>query len=642
MTSRLPSVSVLALAAVLVSCGQSTDLPPAEGAFTLVSFSPNVLLPGTKLVITGEGFRANEPMKLTFLGDVTSTSGEVTAVDDFLVPVVDSGTAIHAEVTHALLDAAGEGEFSGRLGVEVVRDGVTQAAVFTVVLGLARELVPSLTGASSSAIYFGDRVKVTGKGFLLGGREGATEIVATGDFFGDDGSEVPIDDYVLATTVTDRGELVYVHTPELFGLRTGEFQGTLTPRNLHRAGATRDGAALPIAVVILQSSLAALAPAQASRQQKIRLGGHGFFESVSDGVATELRLEGSFTPDAGAAHSMTLDLPVKVDAPDAATWVLAPQILEDQLVGFGAQTGRFTGKITPVLSMGAKELRGQSWQGTFRVLPTRQVVWLKFTQNFTNALHENFGLRNVDRQVKDRVFEVARRDYAGFNIEFREEKPTDFAHYTVLELIGDDPNEVDLFGLDNTDGKDLGNLRLNDYVGGANAEQVENGAFAYGGVFVASFLRFSPNVCRKEKDGIRVFVACNDGNKLPIKTPRFDEIFGAFAPLLGGSEARLDELEGGPRSAKLQEAIRVLGNLAGNTCVHELGHSLGLAQEIGTDEFHNAGDTAGLIMNPGGARPFAERAETSDSYQGYPDPLPHAEWAPGDRAYLEEILPVVE
>ena len=81
----------------------------------------------------------------------------------------------------------------------------------------------------------------------------------------------------------------------------------------------------------------------------------------------------------------------------------------------------------------------------------------------------------------------------------------------------------------------------------------------------------------------------------------------------------------------MREAVRVLGSIAGNTLVHELGHSLGLAVVTGAeDRFHNAGDESGLSMNPGGFRPFEERAELDD--QG------PATWAGGDRAYLDESL----
>jgi hypothetical protein len=614
-------------------------VPKGDDGPRLVSFSPSSLIPGTRLVLTGEKFRANEPMQLHFQGTVTDDAGGAPRrLDATLVPTIDSGTRLFADVNADLITAAGgAGRFTGTLQLEVTRAGQKLASTLTASLGLAGELTPKLTGASTTAIYVGDVITLRGADFLLGGHddvlegghEGELEVIAAGDFHADDGTTDAIADYPLAVKATNREEALYVHTPEVFGLRTGEFRGTLTPRNKHKSGQIVTGAPLPVSVLVLASTIAAVSPLEASRQQRVKLGGHGFYASKRDGTVTLLRLKGQFTPKGGSRAPLEVELPVRVESADQLTWVLAPTVVEEQLTGFGAKAGVFTGTVAPVLQLGRDELAGQPWTGTFTVRPTKQVVLFSFTPQFTDALRL-YGLRNVEEAVRARLFEVARRDYADFNLDFRAERPEDFEQFTTMEITGDDPNDSDLFGLDNTDGKDVGNLRLNDYVGGTNAEQVEAGSYAYGGVFLASFLRLSPNVCRKNENGIWNYKACKGGSSFPLKTERFDLVFKAFAPILGGTEARADELAGGARSAALKEAVRVLGGLAGNTAVHELGHSLGLAQEIGIDEFHNPGDTPGQIMNPGGARPFEERAELDG--QG------PAVWAPGDRAYLEETL----
>ena len=82
--------------------------------------------------------------------------------------------------------------------------------------------------------------------------------------------------------------------------------------------------------------------------------------------------------------------------------------------------------------------------------------------------------------------------YEGIPVEFQTEQPTEFdpAAYAILDVGGPDPNGQGLFGYDNTPGKDIGNLRLHDHVGGANAQGAEDG-YGYGGVFIESFLYFS-------------------------------------------------------------------------------------------------------------------------------------------------------
>lgn len=630
----------IGLALALGGCSGGADVPEGKAPFKLVSFSPAVLVPGTKLVITGEGFRANEPMKITFDGSLTRDGAPAGRLVDTLSPKIESGTQLVAEVTRELIEkTGGGGDFEGKLGLEVVRDGTTYVAAFSVILGFAPELEPVLTRVKPSAVYFGDEVAIEGDGFLLGGGEGAFEVVATGEFSADDNTREELDAVVLKTTVPAREKALYLHTAELFGLRTGEFRGTLKAVNRHKGGAARESKPLDVSLIVLPSTIASLSPTKVSREQKVHLAGKGFFTDRSRGLVTEVRFRGRFKPHDDTVHDFRVDFTVKVESSDKATLVLQPKVEDENLVGFGAVPGVFTGDVMPILTAATEELEGQAWNGSFEVLPTKQVVHLKFTPGFTDALRL-YGLRNLERQVKDRLLEVVRRDYADYSVEFREERPADWEKWSTVEITGDDPNASDLFGLDNSSGKDNGNLRLNDYVGGSNAEQVEAGSFAFGGVFVSSFMRFSPNICRKsDENGVPKYLKCNGASTHPMATKRFDDFFAPFAPLLGGSEAQLSEWESGPRKDRVRAAVKALGSIIGNTTTHEFGHSLGLAQDIGTDEFHNAGDATGYIMNPGGARPFAERAETNDPHTGLDDIMPAATWAPGDAEYLRKILP---
>ncbi len=620
----------LVLALALLSCtGAGIGSPEFGTTVQLESFSPATILPGTRLVITGSNFRSTDTLAVHLIGTVTGANGD-RRLDLTLAPTLDSGTLLFAEIGPGLLEASGgPGSFTGRLEVDVTRDGRSTTSGLAASLELAETLEPALRRASTEILYFGDTLTLESSRLLLGGAEGVTEVALSGRFRPDGGTAETVPETLLDVSVSSRDAAAYLHLDKPFGLRTGAFEGTLTPRNRHRSGALVEGRPLEVSWLVLPSSIVSMGGGEASREQRLPLGGRGLYANARGDFSMLLRFAGSFTREGGETRPFEAELPLKVLSSDRAWLVLHPKVVGGALEGLGAEPGRFSGTMTPVLVHGDARHAGAVRTGTFDVLPTRQLVLLKFTPQFTEALRL-FGLRNVEAPLRERIREVVQRDYAGFNIEVRTETPADFEQFTTLELTGDDPNDADLFGLDNTDGKDVGNLRLNDYVGGTNPGQLEAGAYAYGGVFIASFLRFSPNVCRKLENGIPVYKACRDGSQFPLKTSRFDAVFGPFAPLLGGSEAKAEELAGGPRREALLEAVRVLGNLAGNTVTHELGHSLGLAQELGVDEFHNSGDVPGLIMNPGGARMFEERAELDG--QG------PAVWADGDRAYLEVIL----
>jgi hypothetical protein len=242
------------------------------------------------------------------------------------------------------------------------------------------------------------------------------------------------------------------------------------------------------------------------------------------------------------------------------------------------------------------------------------VLYTKFLANFTEGLRR-FGLRNVELEVRAQALAVAERTYMPWNVEIRDSRPPDYDEFTTIEVGGPDPNGAGLFGLDNTEGIDRGNFRLDDYIGGFNAIADVEGSFAFGGVFIESFLAFSPGTKKKNM----------------LSTELFDEIFGPFSPELGGRAAERGELEGGPRREQLLEAVRVLAALVGNTIAHEFGHSLGMA--VTGDGSHNPTDMDRELMDAGQNRSFEERAELGD-YRANPSGF-------GDvhQGYLDMILP---
>ncbi|RME19460.1 MAG: hypothetical protein D6806_18270, partial [Deltaproteobacteria bacterium] len=139
---------------------------------------------------------------------------------------------------------------------------------------------------------------------------------------------------------------------------------------------------------------------------------------------------------------------------------------------------------------------------------------------------------------------------------------------------------------------------------------------AYGGVFLSSFLLFSPK----------------SENSMPIADPLFDEAFEQFMPERGGRPVEAGELPGGPRADAIRRAIHALGSMVGNTISHEWGHTLGLAYGWGPEDvFHNLEPGPNQIMDAGAYRPFAERAELNG--QG------PATWTRENLEYLRAILP---
>jgi hypothetical protein len=230
----------------------------------------------------------------------------------------------------------------------------------------------------------------------------------------------------------------------------------------------------------------------------------------------------------------------------------------------------------------------------------------------------------VESHIRDRILEVVNRDYKtddleGINIEWRRSRPTDFVEYSVIEVGGKDPNNRGLLGLDNTMGKDIGNLHFDDVVGGMNADSREKGNYAFGGVFVSSYLAFSSKV----------------SERMSIASETFDEVFGPFMSVQGGTSVKAGEYPGGSRSAKIGEAIHAMGSMIGTTVSHEIGHTLGLAVRDKKDRFHNEFPDDNQIMDAGANREFEERAELEKDGKKYgPARFTDENWN-----YLRRILP---
>jgi hypothetical protein len=293
--------------------------------------------------------------------------------------------------------------------------------------------------------------------------------------------------------------------------------------------------------------------------------------------------------------------------------------------------------VTSSLPLRTIGVTGATTNATLEVAPVKQVIYIRFLPSYVDSLRL-YGLANADALVRKRIFAVAARDYAGINVEFRDAPPTDFALFSQVDVEGPDPNALGLLGYDNTPGKDVGNQRLFDRIGGVNAQTQSDGYPGYGGIFAENFLGFSahpaPRVQRLEVDPSHfdaIFDPLRPDTGNPVSTA---ELRAGVAALTDGQRC----LGKRDRASEVACGVFVLGNLVGTTLTHEIGHSLGLADPTG-EAFHDPGDAPDRLMDAGGDRPLEERAELmglgpavfcSDEYIYLRTVLPGSDAAGGD------------
>lgn len=609
------ALTLAMLGACLVTAAGCSDPdpegPPAEAPvlpLELTSADVDLILPGTAVRVAGSGFFSDASYTGTITGQVDGRAVDfpvaVTYVDDLTLQVLFDADAV---------DAAGEGQMQAVLRVEARLREAVGAASIAIEAEVSTGLTPQVS-LTAQAVYPASPFVIRGSGFL-NADEGVTVAALRGRFTPDGGVAQPVDLQDIAADAIDpatwdRDAVQFIFDPAWVGINPGRFSGTLTLSNLAATGGRTDGEAVDVEFDLLQPFIQDVAPRAASRGQAIVIRGQGFVGGEYGGL-TSFRLEGVLSTPQG---QMVPTPPGGIEI--SPTWRSGTELVFSlrptdfdrntcQSQEFGAFPGVLDGAVTPLITHGDSQVIGTPSPLVFEVLPTRQVVHLKFLPAFTDSLRL-FGLRNVSGPVKDRVFEVIRRDYAGFNLVVQAQAPTDFLEYSTVEIGGPDPNAQGLFGLDNTTGLDTCNARLDDNLAGQNADS--NGAF--GGVFVESFLQLSPRV----------------GDN-PLASEIFDEIFD---PVIN-QPVESDEFPGGARDAEVERAIRTLGNLIGNTITHEIGHSLGLTRVPGCGQYHNPPGPR-QIMDCGADRPFEERAEV--------EPDSHGMWLEGNRAYLESVLPL--
>lgn len=613
--------------ALLAAC--TDNVPDPDGAPpeppTLQGLTAGIVVPGSTLSFVGSGF-------LTPPAGETSVRLLGTLDDDpvtLTFPIAElTGTALRLTVTQAALEAAGHGEggvFAG--DVEVVVRPADREVTLQTFAPLSFEhrpsLSPQLSELGPARVAPGAVLIAQGEGFISEG-EGQSYLSLSGRFDDAYGGGWDLTEAILPlTSRVGRREGVFYLKPSMLSLAPGRFFGQATLRTTDLEGVERESEPVVVELVQEAPQVEAIDPAVVARGQTITLTGNGFLPNDPRArTATLITATGTFQSDLGGP-------PQVLEGPTA--FRLMPQVWLDngeiratlqtqqhpetgELVGLGANAGTFTGTFVVSLFSGLDRVDTDPVPATLHVAPMTQKVWLNYRPGFSEGL-ALFGLQWAEPEIRARVLEVCRRDFDGFRVDFSETRPAGWAEYVTVDIGGRDPNNLGLFGLDNTLEKDDGNISLSERIGGLNAESAAAGILAYGGVFVESFLTLSPD----------------HPTPAIIASPAFDKIFSPFSPALSAeaqSMSRADLAPGAPREIIAREAIRVLGNLVGTTISHEVGHTLGLASVDG--DVHNPVDTDGGLMDRGEFRSFEERAELAGEGP--------SRFLGANRAYLTRLL----
>ena len=619
------------LAAVLVlACGcSSAQLPGLDdglGAPHVDELHPALILPSTRIDLIGAGFAdpAAATTRLVLHGTFTPTGGSAETVTLTLDATEVDDTHASAVAAGAGWTLAGSGHFDGSAVAQSIAalDGTVHESDATPVsFDVADRTTPtvsSLTPSGGQQLHVNDLVTITGDGFLLGNGEGDTHVVVAG---------VDIAAHPLAEAPWDRTRVAFAFVPEIAGIAPGAFSSDVKVRNVFASGSDAAAGTLPLSVNVIKPEIFSVSTATASLGQYVDIVGGGFVGAAGDEV-TLLHLVGNFTPDGGKATAVDLMLVPHFADGTKLRYVLDEADALGRLIDLRHISGQFAGTATPIVRKGTVEVTGLSHPAFLGIAPVKQIVYVRFLPSYVDSLRL-YGLGAADALVRARIFAVAARDYAGVNIEFRDAPPADFALYSEVDIEGPDPNALGLLGYDNTPGKDVGNQRLFDRIGGVNATTQSDGFPGYGGIFAENFMGFSAHPSSR--------VA-----RLDVDPSHFDTIFDPVRPDRGtpvsNAEARALSvptdgsscLVRNDRQSRMGCAVFVLGNLIGTTLTHETGHSLGLADPTG-EAFHDPGDGIDRLMDAGGDRPFEERAELEG--QG------PAVFCGDEYIYLRTILP---
>lgn len=495
--------------------------------------------------------------------------------------------------------------------------GALASTPLDVTLDFQSELPVSLETVPDGEVHRNDVLVIRGGG-LLAPSEGTVTANFEGTFTADSSSTpvtINASEPVLPAELNSRERGLLRLTTDLGGVGPGTFEGTVTLSSSPVDGSDTQSTATNVSFHFNLPEVIAITPTSASLGAYVTLQGAGFLGGADrPDETTSLRLTGMFTPRFGDAAPFDEEPVSEFVSGQAVRFTIETMVNDEgQLISslFGAQRGLFRGTAEVVVGKGSEEVSSGPTEGGFVLGAVKQVVYLRFLPGFYDSLL-HFGLGSAASAIEDGIKARIESIYTDYNVEVRLDEPDDFALYAIVEIGGPDPNGTGLFGYDNSPGKDIGNIRLYDEIGGLNAATQSDGSAGYGGVFVDSLLFFSTH---PDLPGA--------SQSLLDPEPLFDEIFDPVR----SRPATLAEVRGEgdeERVAQVARAVRALSSIVGETTSHELGHSLGLAQPYGpSDAYHDEGDEEGCIMEPGSSRPLGERAaepEYAETHFCYDEP----------------------
>jgi hypothetical protein len=583
--SRIGVLFCLTVALATAGCGEeSTKVFPALTQVML----PVPLRAGSPVRVLGWGL-AGAALRLDAGADPVVLELSLTAVG-----------ADGVEVAEGLVPA----DLDWTEGRVVDRACLTEAGGLAPCLPVAtvwtREVPAVSVHWGGGEIRFGDPVTLTSGGLLLPGEGTVTlqSVPTTGGAV----SEA----FVVMTDLDAGRDLGRVEaTPAWLGLTPGArslrlrlVQETATQS---RVGPWSE----PVAVDVMAAELTGDEKAELRRGWLAPLTVRG----VPSG-GWQVRLTGKWQTDGKEVAAWTDAtarlLDGRVWAGQPAAWLDSPWFMSQikPLAATSSPATALHGEARLVLRSGYETWWGPAVPVLWPVRPTVQVVEIELGDAFAVGLGR-LGLGNHVAEVRQRVIARLASHFAGLSVVVATQRPAGAVEVLQLAVLDRDPNGFDLLGSDNSVGKDVGNLTLDERLTGYGAAAAVAGQTAYGGVFLNGLFLFSAQLHPGEGQA----------------TKDFDAIFGPWSPRLGGKPA--------PTGQVPDLAIETAARLIAHTAAHEIGHALGLP--AGTDAFHHPEDHPGWIMDEGTARPFAERA-------GLPGAAP-AVWGPVDDAYLQAILP---
>lgn len=628
---------VLAILLILsVGCEESDPIlnpnDPGSVNVTIESLSPQTILPGTTLTIKGTSF-LGYPWGEMYLRLSGRLSDGATVDEYFLATFIDT-TTITVFVDNRFMTAFNSTTvgFNGHVSVVAISQSTKKhyaSDFFPMTLMFQDKIIPNIQSLEhTQPIFVNHDIVVQGTNILFDDSEGTTYAVFHGcALFSGEAECNQINGFSVKVKPNDSSRQTGTFTlhPSLVGIRGGgSFNGTVFLENRYPDNDQTGSkvAEKPISYQIQTVAIRSLSSSSAqsgglttvSLGQFLNIHGGGFIGDDVDGN-TRLHLKGLIAKPNEENTSINIVIIPQYQQGSLVRYLVNEEDALSALINSRAETGAFSGTITPAVSWNGIVVQGSSRATAFKVTPVKQVIYIHFLPSYVQSLWY-FGLRDLDKYVRQQIFKSSREVFAGLNIELRALKPQDFELYSEVEISGPDVNGIGLLGYDNTPGKDIENMRLHDKIGGVNAITQKDGYPGFGGVFIESIWVYSFNPPAN-------LIA---NNIQEIKTKTFDSIFDPLrSDMVTDNSIILDtdfeanfslpnsgavcSLDNPTKNDIVQCAVWVLGSLISNTMTHEIAHSLGLAGfESVDDPPHNTSDKPNRLMDSGGNRPFNERA----------------------------------